>query len=217
MGLVACSGVARLDRRELIAQRVREAPNDFVLHVEEIGKRLVEPLRPKMTAGLGVDELHVDAHAIPAALNAALEDVPDIQVAADGLHVERLALVSEGRIAGDHDGAPDTREIGRQTFRDPVDEVLLFGVAADIGERQDDDRETRRARLFRRCDRRGFRLRGLADIKRIDADRLGDVLELFWAEIAHRRDRAALSAGDKSPPTLRSRRRRQSLPAARRY
>jgi hypothetical protein len=64
--------------------------------------------------------------------------------------------------------------------------MLLFRVAADIGERQNNDRETRRARLFRRCDRRGSGMRGLADIKRIDADRLGDVLELFWAEIGHR-------------------------------
>jgi hypothetical protein len=34
----------------------------------------------------------------------------------------------------------DTREVGRQAFRHPVDEMLLLRVAADIGERQDDDR-----------------------------------------------------------------------------
>ena len=144
IGIGRLLGAARLDGGDLIAQRVREAPNDLVLHVEEISKRLVEALRPKMTAGLGVDELHVDAHAIPPALNAALEDIADVQVAADGLHVERLALVGESRVAGDHDGAPETREIGRQALRDSVDEMLLLLVAADIGERQNDDRETRR-------------------------------------------------------------------------
>ena len=30
----------------------------------------------------------------------------DVQLAADGLHVERLAFVRERRIAGDHDAAP---------------------------------------------------------------------------------------------------------------
>ena len=187
IGIGRLSGVAGLDGRDLIAQRIRKAPNDLILHVEKIGKRLVEALRPKMTAALGVDKLHVDAHAISAALDTALKDVADIQLAPDRLHVERLALVRESRIAGDHNGAPETREIGGETFRHSVDEMLLFRVAADIGERKDDDRETRRARLFWRRDRRGFGLRRLADVKRIDADRLGDVLKLFWAEIGDRR------------------------------
>ena len=156
IGIGRLFGTASLDRRELIAQRVRQTPDDFVLHVEEIGKRLVEPLRPEMTAGLGVDELHVDPHPISATLNAALENVADVQLAPDRLHVERLALVGESRIAGDHDSAADTREVGRQALRDPVDEMFLFGVAPDIGERQDDNRKARRARFLRRGRRTDF-------------------------------------------------------------
>ncbi len=57
--------------------------DDFVLHVEEIRERLVEPLRPEMIAAFGVDELNVDAHAIPAALDAALQHIADIQLAPD--------------------------------------------------------------------------------------------------------------------------------------
>ena len=49
-------------------QRARQARDDFVLHVEEIGEGLIEPLGPEMTAGFGVDELHIDAHAIAAAM-----------------------------------------------------------------------------------------------------------------------------------------------------
>ena len=52
-------------------QRVGDARGDFILHVEEIGERLVEPLGPEVIACLGVDELDVDAHAIPAALDTA--------------------------------------------------------------------------------------------------------------------------------------------------
>ena len=80
------------------------------------------------------------------------------------------------------------REVGRQALRDPVDEMLLLRVAADIGERQNDDREARRGGSFRSQDRRRLRLggHGLADLERIDPDRIGDVLELGWAEIGDR-------------------------------
>ena len=63
---------------ELAVQRACQTRNDFVLHVEEIGQGLVEPLGPEMIAGLGVDELHIDAHSVSAALDAALEDIADV-------------------------------------------------------------------------------------------------------------------------------------------
>jgi hypothetical protein len=85
-------------------QRPSQPRDDFVLHVEEIGQGLVEPLGPEMIARFGVDELHVDTHATSAALDAALQHIAHIQLAPDRLHIERLAFVGEGRIAGDHDG-----------------------------------------------------------------------------------------------------------------
>ncbi len=87
-----------------------------------------------MVAGFSVNELHIDAHAISAALNAALEDIADVQVAPDRLHVERLAFVGERRIAGDHDRASYPREVGREALGDPVGEMLLLRAPADIGE-----------------------------------------------------------------------------------
>ena len=85
---------------------LRQARDDFVLHVEEIGERLVEPLRPEMTARLGVDQLDIDAHPVSAALNAAFEDIADVQLPADLLQIDGLALVGEGGVAADHDGVP---------------------------------------------------------------------------------------------------------------
>ena len=61
--------------------------------------------------------------------------------------------------------------------------MLLLRVAADIGERQNDDRQARRGGFFGRWGRRGLRVGGRADLERIDPDRLGDVLELCRAEI----------------------------------
>jgi len=61
--------------------------------------------------------------------------------------------------------------------------MLLLRVAADIGEWQDDHREARRGGFFLCRGWRGLGLKGLADLKRIDSDRLGDVLESGCAEI----------------------------------
>jgi hypothetical protein len=68
---------------------------------------------PEMITRFGVDELDVDAHAVSAALDAALEDTADVQLAPDRLCLERLALVCERRMAGDHDRASNARKIGR--------------------------------------------------------------------------------------------------------
>ena len=79
-------------RRPAAFSALGEARDDLVLHVEKIGDRLVEPLGPEMMPALGVDELHVDAHAVSAALDAALEHIANVQFAADLLHVEGLPL-----------------------------------------------------------------------------------------------------------------------------
>ena len=83
---------SRLGGDELGVQRARQPRDDFVLHVEEIGERLVEPLGPEMIAGFGVDELDVDAHAVSAALDAALQHIADVQLAADLLQIDGLPL-----------------------------------------------------------------------------------------------------------------------------
>jgi hypothetical protein len=105
VGVRGLFGASRLGGDELGVERVRQARDDFILHVEEIGERLVEPLGPEMTARFGVDELHVDAHAVSAALDAALEDVADAQLAADCFRSTCLPL-GEGGVAPDHDGVP---------------------------------------------------------------------------------------------------------------
>ena len=97
---------SRLGGGELGVQCVRQARDDFVLHVEEICERLVEPLGPEMIARFGVDDLNIDPHAVSTALHAALEGIADVQLTADRLHVERLALVGEGGVAPDNDGIP---------------------------------------------------------------------------------------------------------------
>jgi hypothetical protein len=61
--------------------------------------------------------------------------------------------------------------------------MLLLRTASNIGKRQNDDREARRGGFCKCGGARGLRVGGLADIKRIDANWLSDVLELSRAEI----------------------------------
>jgi len=147
-----------------------------------------------MRAGFGLNQLDIDAHAVSRPLDAALQHIANVQFAADLLQINVLALKGEGCIASDHESATDARQIRRQAFRDPVDEILLFRVAADIGEWQNDDREARRVGSFRSQDRRRLRSggRGLADLERIDPDRIGDVLELSLAQVGDRQIKPSL-------------------------
>ena len=77
------------------------------------------------------------------------------------------------------------REVGRQALGDAVDKIVLPGIAPEIGEGKNHDRKARGSRFFGRWGRRGLRLGRRADFKRIDPDRLGDVLELGRAKIGH--------------------------------
>jgi hypothetical protein len=56
----------RIGGHKRSVQLSSEAGDDLVLRGEEIRDRLVETLGPDMRAGLGVDELRIDAHPFPA-------------------------------------------------------------------------------------------------------------------------------------------------------
>src|ERR1700733_10199642 len=94
-------GPSRLDRDQLRVERVGDARNDLVLHLEEIGHRPFEALSPKMVAALRVNELRVDAHAIATPLDAAFERVADVQLAPDLGYVKSLAPKGERGVPRD--------------------------------------------------------------------------------------------------------------------
>ena len=64
---------------------------DQVLHGEKISRIAVEPLRPQMRIGLGIDQLGVDADLIARSPDAAFQHVAHPQLAADLLCVNSLA------------------------------------------------------------------------------------------------------------------------------
>src|ERR1700722_10436661 len=92
---------------EFMPQPVGEPRDDLVLHVEEIGDQLIEALRPEMRAGFGLNQLDIDTHAVSSPLDAALQHIANIQIAADLLEINVFALKREGCVASDHEGATD--------------------------------------------------------------------------------------------------------------
>ncbi len=65
----------------------------------------------------------------------------DIELARHIGDLHALALEGEGGVAGDDEEGRDLAKVGDDVLADPVREILLFGIAAHIGERQDADRQ----------------------------------------------------------------------------
>jgi hypothetical protein len=128
---------------ELKVECVRQMRDDRVLRLQKIGAGRVELFGPEVSAAAGVDELGVDPRPIAARLHRAFENIAHAQILADRLGVDRLALVSHGRVVRDDEGAADTRYAGGQFVRQGVDEVVLPRIAREIGERQHDYRMSR--------------------------------------------------------------------------
>src|SRR5580700_6951194 len=135
-----------------------------------------------MLPGRRVDQLATDADASASLAQAALQHVVQPELAGDLLRIDPLALVAEGRVAGDDREPPRPRQLGDQILRDAVEEELRLGIAAEVLKRQYRD-----GRLFRR--RRGSlagcaRTRSLAVQGNAEgADRAGDVGDLMLAQI----------------------------------
>ena len=73
------------------------------------------------------------------------QGVADAEFAPDLLRIDRLTFLkvanSVGRcgVVGDHESAGQMREVRRQIVDEAIGESVLFGVAAQVGERQNGD------------------------------------------------------------------------------
>jgi hypothetical protein len=80
-----------------------DARCDLILQFEDIVEAAVEAVGAQERAGRGVDQLSGDADAGAGLPDRAFEYVAHPQLARHLLHINRLALVGEGGIAGDHE------------------------------------------------------------------------------------------------------------------
>ena len=128
---------------------------DLVLDGEDVLEVAVVALGPEVVVGLGVDQLHGDAHPLPDLAHAAFDDVLHAELGGELLHLDRPALELERGVARDHEQLAEPRQLGDDVLGDAVGEELLLRVAAHVVERQHGDRRlvgtiARRAGLGRR-------------------------------------------------------------------
>ena len=112
--------------RERDPERRHDLLGDFVLNVENIINVPVETLGPNMTAVMGVDELSGDPQAIAAASNTAFQDIAHVQFTGELARINRVVLVGEGRIAGDHAHPGDLRQGGDNILGHAIGEKLML-------------------------------------------------------------------------------------------
>src|SRR3984893_4808252 len=96
-----------------------------------------------MTADLGVDELNIDANTAPVLLDGAFKHVTNSKLFADLLDVNILALEGERRVARNDEGTGDARKVSCESLGNAVCEVVLAGIAGEVGEGQHHDGKMR--------------------------------------------------------------------------
>jgi hypothetical protein len=134
------AGPGMLGGQELGPDAADDAGRDLVLDGEDVVEAPVVALGPEVVAGRRLDELGRHPDPVGRLADAAPEDVPDPELAADGPGVYRLPLVGERRVAGDHEEALELGQRGGGVLGDPVGEELLPGLRAHVVERQHGDR-----------------------------------------------------------------------------
>ena len=106
------------------------------------GELTVVGLGPEVGIGAGVDQLHVDPHALAGALDAAFEDALHAELLGDVLDGEFGVAELLDRGARDHLQRADLGELRQDVVVDAVDEEDVVLDAAAIVEGQDGDRGT---------------------------------------------------------------------------
>ena len=131
------------DAQQPLAQRIPDGARDLVLHGEDVAHVAVVALRPELMSLRGVDELRRDAQARARLAYAAVEHEARAELLADAAHVQVAALECQRRRTRHH---PKTGELGERVadlVGQPVAEVLVLHVRAQIRKGEHGDRALR--------------------------------------------------------------------------
>ena len=113
-----------------------------------------------MPVGLCIDELGCNAHTVCCPAYATLKYIAHPQLTADLFHICGSTLIGEAGVTRDDKQLTKPRERRNDFFYDAVGKIVLFRIAAHIGERKNCNRglvRKRRSRIrllhrnFSRC------------------------------------------------------------------
>src|SRR5262245_25392620 len=133
------SALGNLDHAVATGDLGDNLAHDLVLNEEDVDHLTIEPVGPDVSAGFSVDELRRDAKAVVGAPDAALEHVAHLELAPKLGYVHRLPLVLKCRVACEHMQVVRPRQLGQNVLGQAVAEILLFRIAAQIGEGENGD------------------------------------------------------------------------------
>src|SRR5215831_12918037 len=97
-GVGTLGGPRSLSSDQLYIERGCDPTGDLILQSDQIGCVVVEPLRPQMRVGRGINQLGVDADLIARSPDAPFEHIAHTEFAPDLLCVDPLTLISEGSV-----------------------------------------------------------------------------------------------------------------------
>src|SRR5215472_9996079 len=98
-----------------------------------------------MRVALGVDQLRINADLVTRTANTPFEDIAHAELTADPFRVDPLASIGECGIARNHEHPRKPRQFGREILGDPVGEIPLLPVVAEVHEGQNYNRQTWRS------------------------------------------------------------------------
>ena len=128
--------LAQQRRAQLGDHRVR----DVRLNREDVVERAVVDFRPQVRIACRIDQLRGDADALPGTADAAFEHRRDVELLRDRRYVDVLALEEERRSARCDAQSADLRQHVQELVGEPVGEVLVLFVAAQVDEGKHGDR-----------------------------------------------------------------------------
>ena len=189
--------------RELRGDRAGE----LILKIEQVLELQVEPVGPQRGLGGRVDGLDGDAKALVRPAQTAAENVAHGRGGCWTSWAGLAAQVEqEGRMPRDHHQVAEPREAGDDILGDALAEVVVAGIAGEVGQRQDRDRRmrgpVRPAELSRGAPASARRL-GARVLDLEHFDRLGDILKSRLAERPQGRARHGRPLRSGTPPLTR--------------
>ena len=96
-----------------------------------------------MCVGVGVDQLHADAHPVPGALHVAFEHLGHAELLANLLDGELCVSELLDGCAGNDPERADLRKLREDVIVDAIHEKSVIRFAAPVLKRQDRDRGAR--------------------------------------------------------------------------
>ena len=137
----------RLAAGQLQSEGLHDSPTDRVLHVEDLGERLVEGLRQKGRAVGDAEHAHRDSQPLSSRLESAVHHGLRLLLRTGRERIPVGAGIGKHRAQGPHDEAGQVAQTGDEGVCQTDLQALVAGSGAERQEGEHGDRAHRAVRL----------------------------------------------------------------------